>query len=55
MGKAWGKAVAVYTNRPVLIMFFRGFSAGIPILLVFSSLSIWLREAGVSRSTIWSF
>ena len=55
MDKAWGKAVAVYTNRPVLIMFFLGFSAGIPILLVFSSLSIWLREAGVNKSTIGFF
>ena len=31
------------------IMLFRGFSAGIPILLIFSSLSLWLAEAGVSR------
>ena len=29
-----------------------GFSAGLPILLVFGSLSFWLRDAGVDRTTI---
>ena len=29
-----------------------GFSAGLPLLLVFGTLSFWLREAGIDRSTI---
>jgi len=32
-----------------------GFSAGLPILLVFSTLSVWLVKAGVSRSTVTIF
>ncbi len=36
-------------------MLFFGFSAGIPILLIFSSLSLWLREAGVARSAVTFF
>ena len=36
-------------------MLLLGFSAGIPILLIFSSLSLWLREAGVSRSAVTFF
>ncbi len=32
-----------------------GFSAGLPILLIFSSLSLWLREAGVERSSVTFF
>ncbi|WDP93399.1 MAG: MFS transporter [Desulfobacter sp.] len=36
-------------------MCFFGFSAGIPILLIFSSLSLWLREAGVDRSAVTFF
>ncbi|MCP3942303.1 MAG: AmpG family muropeptide MFS transporter [Desulfobacteraceae bacterium] len=36
-------------------MIFFGFSAGLPILLIFSSLSLWLREAGVGRSTVTFF
>jgi len=33
-------------------MLFLGFSAGLPLLLVFGTLSAWLRTAGVDRSTI---
>ena len=29
-----------------------GFAAGLPYMLVFSTLSVWLREAGVARETI---
>lgn len=36
-------------------MLFLGFSAGLPLLLIFSSLSLWLREAGVERSTVTYF
>jgi len=36
-------------------MLFLGFSAGLPILLIFSSLSLWLREAGVDRSAVTFF
>lgn len=32
-----------------------GFSAGVPILLIFSTLSLWLREAGVSKSAVTFF
>src|SRR5579871_789059 len=39
--------------EPVLaVMLALGFSAGLPFLLVFSTLSAWLREAGVSRTEI---
>ncbi|MEM6985224.1 MAG: MFS transporter, partial [Pseudomonadota bacterium] len=41
--------------RRVLALLFLGFSAGLPILLIFSTLSLWLREAGVSRSTVTFF
>ena len=33
-------------------MLFLGFSAGLPFMLVFSTLSAWLREVGVERATI---
>jgi len=39
----------------VITMLFLGFSAGIPLLLIFSSLSLWLREAGVERSAVTFF
>ncbi|MCB1856678.1 MAG: MFS transporter [Gammaproteobacteria bacterium] len=36
-------------------MIFLGFSAGLPFLLVFSTLSAWLRDEGVSRTLIGYF
>lgn len=36
-------------------MLFLGFSAGLPLLLIFSSLSLWLREAGIERATVTFF
>ena len=32
-----------------------GFSSGLPILLVFSTLSVWLVKAGINRSTVTLF
>jgi PAT family beta-lactamase induction signal transducer AmpG len=39
----------------VVAMLFLGFSAGLPLLLIFSSLSLWLREAGVERAAVTYF
>jgi len=44
-----------WREKPVWVMLFLGFSAGIPILLIFGTLSLWLRESGVSRSTATFF
>lgn len=43
------------TEKSVIIMLMLGFSAGLPILLVFGTLGNWLNEAGVSKSTITYF
>ena len=48
-------AFAAYTDSRAIILFFLGISAGMPILLIFSSLSLWLREAGVARETVTMF
>jgi PAT family beta-lactamase induction signal transducer AmpG len=52
---SWREALAVYRHPRVLVMLFLGFSAGLPFLLVFSTLSAWLREAEISRSAIGLF
>ena len=52
---SWREAIAVYKQPRVLVMLFMGFSAGLPFLLVFSTLAAWLREAEISRSTIGLF
>jgi MFS transporter, PAT family, beta-lactamase induction signal transducer AmpG len=51
-GRAWLQAMAVYRHPRVVAMLFLGFSAGLPLLLVFGTLSAWLRESGVDRGTI---
>lgn len=52
---SWLAALSVYTQPRVLGMIFLGFSAGLPFLLVFSTLSAWLRDAGVTLSVIGYF
>ena len=52
---SWRESIQVYTRPRVLGMLFLGFSAGLPFLLVFSTLSAWLTEAGISRSAIGLF
>jgi PAT family beta-lactamase induction signal transducer AmpG len=44
-----------YLQRPVLVIFFLGFSGGLPFPLVYSTLTYWLAEADIVRSTISSF
>jgi PAT family beta-lactamase induction signal transducer AmpG len=48
----WGQTLRVYLEAATLRMLLLGFSAGLPLLLVFGSLSFWLREAGIDRTTI---
>jgi PAT family beta-lactamase induction signal transducer AmpG len=48
----WRETAAIYTHPRVVTLLFLGFSAGLPFLLVFSTLSFWLREAGVALTTI---
>ena len=49
---SWGETLRVYLEPATVRMLFLGFSAGLPLLLVLGTLSFWLREAGVDRSTI---
>ena len=49
------KALAVYGERRVLVMLLLGFAAGLPFLLIFDTLSVWLRQSGVSLQSISVF
>ncbi|WP_250894727.1 MFS transporter, partial [Aeromonas dhakensis] len=49
---SWRDSLAVYLETRVLILFAMGFSSGLPLLLVFGTLSFWLREADVSLTDI---
>ena len=48
-------SIKLFIHPRVMTMLFLGFSAGVPILLIFSTLGLWLNEAGVVKSTITYF
>jgi len=49
---SWSDTLKVYREPATARMLFLGFSAGLPLMLVLGTLSFWLREAGIDRSTI---
>jgi PAT family beta-lactamase induction signal transducer AmpG len=53
--RSWREALAVYRKPRVIAMLFLGFAAGLPFPLVFTTLSTWLRDVGVDRTTIGFF
>lgn len=50
--RSWAATLKVYAEPASLRMLALGFSAGLPLLLVLGTLSFWLREAGINRTTI---
>lgn len=42
----------IYMHKKMLVIMLLGFSSGLPLLLVFSTLSLWLSESGVDLAVI---
>jgi len=53
--RGWLQAARLYADRRILVILFLGFSSGLPLLLVFSTLSVWLKLEGVSLTAIGLF
>ena len=53
--KTWLETFLVYTQPRVIALAFLGFSGGLPLLLVFSTLTAWLTDGDVSRTAIGFF
>ena len=51
----WWSALAVYGDRRILCILFLGFSSGLPLALTGSTLSAWLAQGGVDKTTIGLF
>jgi PAT family beta-lactamase induction signal transducer AmpG len=51
----WLDAASIYARPRIVGMAFLGFAAGLPFLLVFSTLSAWLRDEGVALTAIGFF
>jgi len=53
--RSWRETLVACTHPKVLAMLFLGFSSGLPLYLIFSSLSAWLTQAGVSKASVTFF
>ncbi len=53
--RSWGEAGRALLNPRVISMLFLGFSAGLPLFLIFGTLSVWLTEAGIQKSSVTFF
>jgi PAT family beta-lactamase induction signal transducer AmpG len=53
--RRWLDSMAVYGDRRVLTIAVLGFSSGLPLALTFSTLTFWLKEAGLTNTTIGLF
>jgi PAT family beta-lactamase induction signal transducer AmpG len=49
---SWLGAVRVYARARMLSMLALGFSSGLPFMLIYSTMSAWLRQSGIERKTI---
>lgn len=55
MTPSLSETLRLYLNAPVLRVLMLGFASGLPSPLLFSNLSIWLRDGGVSRTDVGLF
>ena len=51
----WLKSMKIYADRRMAVMLALGFVSGLPFLLVSSTLSLWLKDAGISLAAIGLF
>lgn len=51
----WRSTLALFERRETLTMLGLGFASGLPLLLIAATLSVWLRQAGITRSSIGLF
>jgi len=48
----WLESLRIYARPRMLSMLALGFSSGLPYMLIFSTLSAWLRQSGITRASI---
>ena len=48
----WRDSLAIYSRPRLIAVLLMGFSSGLPLPLTFGTLTFWLAESGVSRTTI---
>jgi len=53
--RAWLAASTVYRDPRVIAVGFLGFASGLPLALTFGTLTLWLAEVGIDKTTIGLF
>src|SRR3954468_7380685 len=53
--QGWLASLAVYREPRLIAVLLMGFASGLPLALTFGTLSFWLSEVGVSRTSIGLF
>lgn len=51
----WSHSLTIYLERRVAVITVFGFASGLPLALVYATLSAWLSDAGVSKTAIGLF
>lgn len=51
----WVAAARLYFTRRLITILFLGFAAGLPFLLMFGTLTAWLSQAGIDKTSIGLF
>lgn len=51
----WIAAARIYFTRRLITILFLGFAAGLPFLLMFGTLTAWLSQAGIDKTSIGLF
>ena len=53
--RSWRETLKEFTQPKMAMMLVLGFTAGLPFLLYFSTLSVWMKEAGVAEGLLAFF
>jgi len=51
----WARAFETYTDRRIIWIFLNGIASGFPWVVVGSSMTLWLKDAGLTRTAIGFF
>jgi MFS transporter, PAT family, beta-lactamase induction signal transducer AmpG len=51
----WLASLAVYREPRIIAILFLGFSSGLPLALTFGTLTLWLAESGIDKTSIGLF
>lgn len=52
---SWRRALAIYLDRRILVILLLGYASGLPLALTLGTLTLWLADLGINKTTIGLF